>query len=78
MAEIDRDLWRETAIRRDGCRSQALTGFETDYGRNGIDAAVRFLTDLGLAVVVDEVGPHPRDRARPTNPTTTTGVTTSC
>ena len=59
MAEIDRELWREIANRRDGRRSQLLTAFETDDGRNGIDAAVRFLTDLGLAVVVDEAGPIP-------------------
>ena len=59
VAEIDRDLWREIANRRDGRRSQLLTAFETDDGRNGIDAAVRFLTDLGLAVVVDEAGPIP-------------------
>jgi hypothetical protein len=59
VAEIDRDLWREIANRRDGRRSQLLTAFETDDGRSGIDAAVRFLTDLGLAVVVDEAGPIP-------------------
>ena len=59
VAEIDRDLWRAIANRRDGRRAQFLTAFETDDGHGGITAAVQFLTDCGLQVAVDEAGPIP-------------------
>ena len=60
IAEVDRDLWRLIANRRDGARADFLACFETDNADGGgIAAAVRFLCDLGLQVRVDEAGPIP-------------------
>ncbi|MGF1600316.1 MAG: protein rep [Acidimicrobiales bacterium] len=67
VAEIDHVLWRQIANRRDGRRAQFLAAFEANDGRNGITAAVAFLTDLGLAVVVDETGPIPVIGLEPPN-----------
>ena len=59
VVEVDHDLWHHIASRRDGRRARFLACFDAVNQRHGINTAVAFLTDLGLAVVVDEAGPVP-------------------
>ena len=59
IAEVDHDLWRAIARRRDGARADFLTAFEIDDHRQAIAAAVHYLRGLGYAAVVDEAGPTP-------------------
>jgi len=60
VAEIDAELWRLIAQRRDGARSDFLACFEIDDHHQGVTDAVDFLRRLGLpAAVIDETGRWP-------------------
>lgn len=77
VAEIDTDLWRLLARRRDGARARLLCAFEIDDGRQGVAAAVQYLVDIGYPVGVDEAGPVPVIRLVATL-TTPNEETSSC
>ncbi len=71
VAEFDPELWKQIANRRDGARARLLCAFEVDDGRNGVQAAVDYLTGLGYSIrtsyagSVPVIGLHPPNQPKP-------------
>ncbi len=59
VAEIDRNLWRAIADRRDSARAKFLAAFEHEDPETAVAQALQVLHGLGINAVIREASPYP-------------------